>query len=214
MGVAGRLAGRGGWLQTCVVGPDRGQSVSRGSRDEVVIRTPDRRLRVFVSSTLGELAEERRAVSRAVSALRLTAVMFEAGARPYPPREVYQQYLAQSDVFIGLYWQRSGQLAPGAQVSGLEEEFELSAGLPRLLYVKEPAPGREPRLAELLARIQEEASASYRHFRTPAELGRLVRDDLAVLLSERFAGGAGQAAAAAPPPGHGRGPRPLPVSTT
>ena len=39
-----------------------------------------------------------------------------------------------------------------------------------------------------------------------------MRDDLAVLLSERFAAG-GRAAAAAPRPG-GRGPRPLPVSTT
>ena len=95
-----------------------------------------------MSSSLAELAEERRAVSPAISALRLTPVMFEAGARPYPPREVYQQYLAQSDVFIGLYWQRYGQPAPGARVSGLEEEFELSGGLPRLLYVKTPAPER------------------------------------------------------------------------
>ena len=141
--------------------------MSQGPRDEVLIRTPDRRLRVFVSSTLGELAEERRAVSRAVSALRLTPVMFEAGARPYPPAEVYRSYLAQSDVFIGLYWQRYGQLVPGAQVSGLEEEFQLSGGLPRLLYVKAPAPDREPRLAELLARIREDASVSYRSFRTP-----------------------------------------------
>jgi predicted ATPase len=173
-------------------------------------------LRVFVSSTLGELAEERRAVARAVSALRLTPVMFELGARPYPPREVYQQYLAQSDVFVGLYWQRYGQPAPGVQVSGLEEEFDLSGGLPRLLYVKTPAPDRESRLADLLARIQEEASASYRHFRTPAELSRLVRDDLAVLLSERFtAGGAAPAAPAQPPPAGGpRGPGRLPVSTT
>jgi predicted ATPase len=169
-------------------------------------------LRVFVSSTLGELAEERRAVSRAVSALRLTPVMFEAGARPYPPGEVYRSYLAQADVFIGLYWQRYGQLVPGGQVSGLEEEFDLSAGLPRLLYVKGPAPDREARLADLLDRIKEESSASYRHFRTPAELGRLVRDDLAVLLSERFAGGAG--GAAAPSPAGARGPRPLPVSVT
>ena len=37
--------------------------MSEGSREKVVIRTPDRRLRVFVSSTLGELAEERRAVA-------------------------------------------------------------------------------------------------------------------------------------------------------
>jgi Domain of unknown function (DUF4062) len=188
--------------------------VSQGPRDEVVIQTPDRRLRVFVSSTLGELAEERRAVSRAISALRLTPVMFEAGARPYSPAEVYRAYLVQSDVFIGLYWQRYGQLVPGARVSGLEEEFELSAGLPRLLYVKAPAPGREPRLADLLARIKDEASASYRYFRTPAELGRLVRDDLAVLLSERFAAADGRAAAAAPSPASARGPRPLPVSTT
>ncbi len=186
--------------------------MSEPAPDEVVIRTPDRRLRVFVSSTLGELAEERQAVARAVSSLRLTPVMFEAGARPYPPAEVYRAYLAQADVFIGLYWQRYGQLVPGAQVSGLEEEFDLSAGLPRLLYVKRPAPGRAPGLAELLARIKEESSASYRYFRTPAELGRLVRDDLAVLLSERFEAAGGQAARAARTP-EGRLGR-LPVSTT
>ncbi len=201
-------------MQTCVVGLIGGRSVSQGAQDEHVIRTPDRRLRVFVSSTLGELAEERRAVSRAVSALRLTPVMFEDGARPYPPAEVYRAYLAQSDVFIGLYWQRYGQPAPGAHVSGLEDEFGLSGELPRLLYVKAPAPDREPRLADLLAHITEEASASYRHFRTPAELGRLVRDDLAVLLSERFAA-RGDRAAATPPPSTARqGPRTLPVSTT
>ena len=199
-----------------MVGPDQGEAAGAGPPDEPVIRTPDRRLRVFVSSTLGELAEERGAVARAISALRLTPVMFELGARPYPPREVYQQYLAQSDVFIGLYWQRYGQPAPGAHVSGLEEEFELSGGLPRLLYVKTPAPDRESRLADLLARIQDEASASYRHFRTSAELGRLVRDDLAVLLSERFTASAAVPAAPAQPPpaGEPRGPGRLPVSTT
>jgi predicted ATPase len=194
--------------------PDQGRSASQGPRDEALIRTPDRRLRVFVSSTLGELAEERRAVSRAVSALRLTPVMFEEGARPYPPAEVYRAYLAQSDVFIGVYWQRYGQLVPGMQVSGLEEEFHLSGGLPRLLYVKAPAQDREPRLADLLARIREDALASYRSFRTPAELGRLVRDDLAVLLSERFAAGTNQAAMGAAPTAGDRDPRPLPVSAT
>jgi hypothetical protein len=54
--------------------------VNQGPRDEAVIQTPDRRLRVFVSSTLGELAEERRAVAGAITALRLTPVLFEAGA--------------------------------------------------------------------------------------------------------------------------------------
>ena len=47
-----------------------------------VIRTPDQRLRVFVSSTLQELAAERQAVRDAVTRLRLVPVMFELGARP------------------------------------------------------------------------------------------------------------------------------------
>src|SRR2546430_4691085 len=99
---------------------------------------------------------------------------------------------------------------PGMEISGLEDEFQLSRALPRLLYVKAPAPDREPRLAELLAGIEAEGSESYRHFSSPAELGRLVRDDLAMLLSERFAA-ARPAAAALPGP---QGPRPLPVDAT
>jgi len=146
-------------------------------------------------------------VERAIAALRLAPVLFEAGARPHPPREVYRAYLAQSDIFIGLYWQRYGQVNPGMDVSGLEEELRLSAGMPRLLYVKVPAPDREPRLAGLLAQVREEAS--YRRFRTAGELGRLVRDDLAALLSERFVS-AGQPAPAAPRRPAG----PLPVGAT
>jgi predicted ATPase len=151
-----------------------------------VIRTPDQRLRVFVSSTLEELAAEREAVRDAVTGLRLVPVMFDMGAQPYPPRPVYRAYLAQSQVFVGIYWQSYGWVAPGEEVSGLEDEYRLSAGLPRLIYVKSPAPDREPRLAELLARIRDEGGVSYQHFADPAELQRLVGNDLAVLLSERF----------------------------
>jgi predicted ATPase len=151
-----------------------------------VIRTPDQRVRVFISSTLGELAAERRAVRDAVRRLRLVPVMFELGARPYPPRPVYRAYLAQSQVFVGIYWQSYGWIGPGEQISGLEDEYRLSAGLPRLIYVKTPAPDREPRLTELLARIKDTAEVSYQHFSEPAALQQLVEDDLALLLSERF----------------------------
>jgi predicted ATPase len=161
------------------------------------IRTPDQRLRVFVSSTLGELAEERAAAARAIEALRLTPVLFELGARPHPPRELYRAYLAQSDVFIGLYWQRYGWIGPDMEISGLEDEFLLSDGMPRLLYVKTPAPDREPGLTAMIERLQSTGSESYRSFRDCDELDRLVRDDLALLLSERFAA-AGDAAPAAP----------------
>ncbi len=129
-----------------------------------VIRTPDQRVRVFVSSTLQELAAEREAVRDAVTLLRLVPVMFELGARPHPPRRVYRAYLAQSQVFVGIYWQSYGWVGPGEQVSGLEDEYRLSAGLPRLVYVKSPAPEREPRLTQLLARIRDEGEVSYQHF--------------------------------------------------
>ena len=151
-----------------------------------VIRTPDQRLRVFVSSTLQELAAERQAVRDAVTRLRLVPVMFELGARPHPPRQVYRSYLAQSQVFVGVYWQSYGWVAPGEQVSGLEDEYLLAAGLPRLIYVKSPAPERESRLAEMLTRIRDDGDVSYQHFSAAAELQRLVENDLAVLLSERF----------------------------
>jgi len=151
-----------------------------------VIRTPDQRVRVFISSALQELATERHAVRDAVRRLRLVPVMFELGARSHPPRPVYRAYLAQSQVFVGIYWQSYGWVAPGEQVSGLEDEYELSAGMPRLIYVKSPAPDREPRLTELLARIRDAGEVSYQHFSGISELRRLVEDDLAVLLSERF----------------------------
>src|SRR2546430_7917721 len=179
-----------------------------------VIRTPDRRLRVFVSSTLAELAAERAAVARAISALRLTPVLFELGARPHPPRELYRAYLAQSDIFIGLYWQRYGWIGPGMDISGLEDEFRLSRSLPRVLYVKSPAPDREARLTAMIDQVQAEGTDSYRSFRTPRELGRLVRDDLALLLSERFASGDGRVAgpaSTASNPGR-RVPRSLPAT--
>ncbi|MGY1685466.1 ATP-binding protein [Geodermatophilus sp. SYSU D00867] len=150
------------------------------------IATPDQRLRVFVSSTLEELAAERRAVRDAVARLRLTPVMFELGARPHPPRDLYRAYLTQSDVFVGVYGDRYGWVGPDMAVSGLEDELELSGGMPRLLYVRTPAPGRDPRLARLLERVQAEGGVSTTPYRDPAELGELVADDLAVLLSERF----------------------------
>jgi len=153
------------------------------------IRTPDQRLRVFVSSTLGELADERAAVSRAVTSLRLAPILFELGARPHPPQELYRAYLAQSDIFVGIYWQRYGWVGPGMDISGLEDEFLLSEGMPRLLYIKTPAPDREAGLSAMIGKLQTEGTTAYKSFRSLRELARLVRDDLAVLLSERFTNG-------------------------
>ena len=163
-----------------------------------VILTPDQRVRVFISSTLGELAEERAAARRAIARLHLVPVWYESGARPHPPRRMYRAYLTQSQVFVGIYWQRYGWVAPGMEISGLEDEYRLAAGKPMLLYLKRPAPDQEPRLAAMIDGIRAAGTVSYRAFATPRELERLLADDLAVLLSESFAGAAVSAGAELP----------------
>lgn len=150
------------------------------------IRTPDQRLRVFVSSTLKELALERKFARLAVERLHLAPVMFELGARPHPPRELYRSYLSQSDVFVGIYAERYGWVAPGETVSGLEDEYNLAPDFPKLIYIREPAPEREPRLTELLNRIRDDDQAAFKTFSTPQELRKLLEADLATLLAERF----------------------------
>src|SRR6202158_3240879 len=132
-----------------------------------VILTPDQRIRVFISSTLEELAGERVAARRAIQRLRLVPVWYESGARPHPPRSMYRAYLEQSQLFVGIYWQRYGWVAPGMDISGL---------------------GDECRLTTLIDSIRAAGTVSYRTFATPGELERLLADDLAVVLSESFRG--------------------------
>jgi predicted ATPase/class 3 adenylate cyclase len=162
---------------------------SRAGRAAVIL-TPDQRVRVFISSTLEELAEERAAARRAIARLHLVPVWYESGARAHPPRSMYRAYLTQSQVFVGIYWQLYGWLAPGMEISGLEDEYRLaaSAGKPMLLYLKSPAPDQEPRMRTFVDSIRASGTVSYRTFGTPRELERLLADDLAVLLSESFAG--------------------------
>jgi hypothetical protein len=54
------------------------------------------------------------------------------------------------------------------------------------LYVKEPAPTRDPRLQELLREFQTQASFCYKRFSTADELRELIPRDLVLLIIERF----------------------------
>jgi len=149
-----------------------------------MIRTPDQRLRVFISSTIQELADERIAARKAIAELRLIPVLFEIGARPYPPRDVYQAYLAQSDIFIGIYWNSYGWIAPDMEISGLEDEYQMSHDKVRLIYIKK-SDQRQDRLQSMITEISN-AGVSYKMFSDAQELQELIENDLALLLSEQF----------------------------
>ena len=57
--------------------------------------------------------------------------------------QLYRAYLEQSDVFIGIYWQHYGWIAPGDEISGLEDEYRLTPrDMPKLIYLKQPAERR------------------------------------------------------------------------
>ena len=124
-------------------------------------------------------------IREVIERLALSPVMFELGARPHPPRSLYRAYLAQSDIFIGVYWESYGWVAPGEEVSGLEDEYNLAPDVPMLIYVKR-SEQRKDRLDSLLRRIREDDRASYVAFDDAEQLGPLLTSDLATLLAERF----------------------------
>ena len=55
--------------------------------------------------------------------MRLAPVMFELGAHPHPPRELYRSYLAQSDILVGIYADSYGELALDESISVIEDEY-------------------------------------------------------------------------------------------
>src|SRR5215207_1990011 len=136
--LGGERLGHAGFAGAGVTGSPSDESP--GDRPAVIL-TPDQRLRVFISSTLEELAEERAAALRAIRRLHLVPVWFESGARPHPPRSMYRADLEQSQIFVGIYWQRYGWVGPGMEISGLEDELRLAAGKPMLLYLKQSGSG-------------------------------------------------------------------------
>ena len=151
------------------------------------IRTPDQRLRVFVSSAKHGLDAERRAARAAIARMQLAPVMLELGAHPHPPRSLYRSYIEQSDVFLGIYAFSDDGAEPVETVRGLEEEYDLApAGIPKLIYIK-ASDASDGRLTHLTARIGDDDAAEYMTFTSAAELEDQIASDLATLLAERFA---------------------------
>lgn len=138
---------------------------------------PHPSLRIFVSANLQELTQERLAARSEIQQLGHTCVIFEMGARPHPPPSLYRPYIQQSQVFVGIYHQRYGWIAPNMAVSGIEDEFHLASHLPQLLYIKEPAPEREATLTQLLQAMQARGKAP-KPFTNLEELRQLLRADL------------------------------------
>ena len=146
------------------------------------------RLQVFVSSTIKECAAERTAVRDAIRSINHQPILFEEiGSRPYPPRELYKARLEMSQIFVGIYKESYGWIAPGMDVSGLEDEFWLAAerGIDRLIYIYQTPSSRDPKLKILIDEAKN-AGITFAFYTDPEQLRDRVRNDLTAVVSNRF----------------------------
>ena len=146
------------------------------------------RLRVFVSSTIKECAAERAVVKETIRSINHEPILFEEiGARPHPPRDIYKARLEMSQIFIGIYRESYGWIAPEMDISGVEDEFRLAAvqGMDRLIYIYETPSSRDPKLQTLIDEAQN-AGITFALYTDPEQLRDRVRNDLTAVVSNRF----------------------------
>lgn len=133
-----------------------------------------RRLKAFISSTMLELHNERLIMKKALEKCRIESFVFEsdAGARPESPRQAYLDEVADSDLYIGIFWNRYS--APTIE----EFEYAKAAGKPSLVYVKSFDIRREPKLEDFLKQISlSNSGITYRCFDNVIELTQFAEQD-------------------------------------
>lgn len=111
------------------------QQHSRWARDK----------RVFVSSTMEDLAGERNAVAETISKYGAQPVMFEAfGARSEDSRQAYTAEVRRSDIYLGILSRRYGTKLPSGY-SATHEEYEEARKHRKeiLLFLDESVPQSE-----------------------------------------------------------------------
>ena len=135
------------------------------------------RLRIFISSSMQELAPERIAIKTALSQLNLEGWIFEmdAGARPQGIQQTYRQQIDDSDLYIGVLWRKCGEYTI--------DEFEYAKGKHKdcLIYEKttDIEGQRDQKLQEFLAEIDKvKGEITARRFKSLEELSEGVKEDV------------------------------------
>jgi hypothetical protein len=103
--------------------------------------------RVFISSSMAELVEERKVIERVIRQAGYQPFLYErdANARPWNHEETFVQELKASHLYVGIFWNKYGPYTV--------QEFNLAneRGIPRLVFEKASGPGeREKELQEFL----------------------------------------------------------------
>jgi Domain of unknown function (DUF4062)/inactive STAND len=132
-----------------------------------------RNLRVFVSSKMEELAEERQAIQTALKELFIASFVFEvdAGPRETTIEQTFVEELREADLYIGIFWRGYGEYTIQ------EYQTAVDLGMDRLIFEKRVAvEQRDPELQQFLdgiSHVREGVTICW--FTTQDELRNIVK---------------------------------------
>jgi len=156
--------------------------------DAAVTQIPDK-VGVFVSSTIEECAAERKHAKTAIESLNHAPFLFEAtGARSYPPRTLYLRMIHSAHIFVGIYRNGYGWIAPDMEISGVEDELRIAMarGMPRLIYVLKDDSERSEELKGLLDQVMLKSGVTVSFYDEPSQLYANLRNDIEAEVAKTF----------------------------
>ncbi len=145
-------------------------------------------IRVFISSTITDLAEYRQVVREVIQAQGYEPVLIEelSVVENTPTADLSRRSLESADVFMGLYAQRYGLILPGTETSLTEDEFHraISRGIFCRAFRLDPDfnwplrfidhdPAVKARLERFLGQV--ESAVPTETFTTPDSLAQAIR---------------------------------------
>ena len=152
------------------------------------LRSWARRQRVFVSSLITDMAQERRAVREAIESVGAVPVMFEEelGAQDVSSTDAYIGGVRTSHIYIGLFGSRYGVRTPTGY-SATEDEFQEAKrlGLRLAVFANTGADDVEGGQRDFVNGLRNVLTTS--PWTDPADLGRRVARRLADLAAEELA---------------------------
>jgi hypothetical protein len=143
--------------------------------------------RVFISSVMASLREERRAAAEAIRALGATPVWFEEfGGRDQDAEQAYLSEVASSDVYVGILGTRYGRQDPATGYSATHAEYReaLERGLRVSVWVLDvdDMEGHQQSFLEEVRTYYTTGSAT-----SPEDLARGVGERLRTIAAEDVA---------------------------
>jgi len=140
--------------------------------------------RIFISSTMRDLQEERQQAATTIRSLGAIARFFEGFSSPSGPQGIYVPEVARADAVVLILGERYGEPVPtdtrARSATHIEYDEAVGAYKPILVYRKEGSQlQREPQFSSFINQL--DAKHTVARFHDLAELEALVREGLSGL---------------------------------